>query len=379
MIVEVNGVPYNNFLDIKVSRGMNRISQYFTGIASYDKFSGFPIKLGDQYRILIENGNPLITGVIENVSASYTNDTKTVTVSGRDKIAPVLKSDIRNSITVSSNVSLKNLIEKILSDIGITNISVIDNVNPPQFKSKDVQSDEGDNAYETMERFSRRAQVLLSSDVDGNIVIQQINKTPLDVKLKSFIEDSDRVNNILRGDISFSTEDLYKTYIVKSQDSGFSFLKGVISDLNVSKEAEFLDLYLDFNTTSGVNIEIPPISEESQRVILAEESESESFQDRALWEASMRRARAFRYSCDVHGFMYDGNNAWEPNRIVSIEDEFCDLFGDMLIERVDYSFNLENGSITTLNFVTRSSYELQSQRDSIDERSNKTGLNIFGL
>lgn len=377
LIVEVNGVPFDTFIEVNVNRAMNRLAQNFSATASYDTFKTFPIKLGDDFRGLT-NDKVLITGKIEVVHPRYDSNEKNVFIAGRDKTAPVVKSNLSKEIRVSSDVSLKSLIERILSDLEITDISVIDLVNPSLFKTKDVKINEGENAFEGMSNYAKQVQCLLSANENGDIVIQRASNEIIPKKLISNLDDSDRNNNVLSAEMPFSTENLYKKYVTKAQESNTSILDGIITGPDPGKSFVHIDNFDDFTKSDGFSKKIPAISENSTIVIYSEDAESEEIKNRGIWEASLRRSQAFSYRCKVQGFLFDDENPWIPNRIVNINDEFVDLFGDLLIESVNYNFS-ELGSIVTLRCVTRSSYSIQSEIDALDQRSNRTGQDIFNF
>lgn len=370
-ILEVNDKPYKNFKSASISRSMETLSGTFEFVATIDNFNNFPIKLQDSVRVLLDN-TPLLTGFIELVGPSYSNESHEIRLAGRDKTADVIDSSVLSAVTYSPNITLKNIIERLLSGNNITDIKVIDLVSPKSFKEGDIIEGEiGDTIFDVIDKYCAKRQVLATTDGDGNIIITRGATDELLVKLihKNInISDklSGRQNNILSASASYSMENRFHAYIIKSQMNltAINKLPGKRSaEVIVDQEGGAIDK--DVRRTRDLIIS----SDTSNNAQTADE--------RGVWEANIRRARAFNYDCTVQGFYADETNKilWEPNKLVQVEDEKCDVSGQLLIKNVTYSFS-ESGSLTSMGLGYRDSFTLEANQKAIDARSNSFGLNI---
>jgi prophage tail gpP-like protein len=92
---------------------------------------------------------------------------------------------------------------------------------------------------------------------------------------------------------------------------------------------------------------------------------AEVAKDRAKWEASVRRARSFEYTCSLQGFLVDKTKVWSPNSLVRVTDERLDIDDDLLIRDVSFLYDLNNGSITELTLVQKDAYDPQPNVDEV--------------
>jgi len=53
VIVEINGIPYQNFKSVNVTRSIDAITGTFEVVATINNFDDFPIRLQDQVRTFI--------------------------------------------------------------------------------------------------------------------------------------------------------------------------------------------------------------------------------------------------------------------------------------------------------------------------------------
>ncbi len=87
---------------------------------------------------------------------------------------------------------------------------------------------------------------------------------------------------------------------------------------------------------------------------------------RAEWEANIRKTKSFSYSCEVVGFRqnlneigslgFAANPLWKPNQLVYVVDENGGIDDELLIKSVNYTQDLNGGSVTKLELVDRLAY-----------------------
>ena len=94
--------------------------------------------------------------------------------------------------------------------------------------------------------------------------------------------------------------------------------------------------------------------------IIAESSSDDSTcQQRAEWERNISRVRAFQYNCTVQGHVKADGKPWELNKIVRIDDDFCDVHRPLLLNGIEWTFDDTSGSKTNLNFVDEKAYSTE--------------------
>ena len=358
IILEVNGTPYTGWTSVSVSDGMEQISGTFNFSTSILDTDLFPVDEGSTCRVLINN-IAVITGFIESVDVDYDASSHNITVSGRDKTCDLIDSTISGNIELKTGITLKRIIEKTLSNLGITNIKVIDNVGDIRAftTSELVSASINENAFNFIEKYARKRQVLLTSNGDGNIVMTRASEDLLDIKLLQ--QKKNKSNNILSGSFSTSTDKRFNSYIVKSQSNpsidDFSLGDNVV---NLKGTA----------TDTGVR-------NTRQLVIIAENaSNNNECKQRAIWEANLRRSRSKAYNISVQGYSLNesGSAIWEKNKLVQVVDEYADINKIMMISGINYSKSLDSGSIVTLSLVDKDAYTLQASLDKLDQRNEDT-------
>jgi len=406
VILEINNVPYQNFLSVTVNTSMQNFARSFQVALTMDVFKNFPIKLGDTISIVIDK-EAVFTGFIESMDAGYDNDRHDISISGRDKLGDVLDGSIIEPVTFNTPISLKDIILKILNSNGIQSIElskenaalskgpgflgdngfigVIDNAIPELFNKGDfISSKQGENIFEIINSLAIRRQVLVTSDGFGNLIIERgavdpsgedkyntplvhrhkkTSTNPLTQSLSQIADLNQRQNNILSANIAFDNSERYNKYIFQSQQNALSALSSEINPSSlVNQQGQAIDNQIRSTRTLVV-------SADTSR-------NSATAKDRATWEANIRRVRGRKYECKVQGFKPDLDKIlWQPNKLVQVLDERLDIDGEMLINSVQYSYG-EGGSIVNLSLSDPDSFSIQANISKAEERTNKTGLEI---
>ena len=341
--LEVNGIEYTNFTMATVTLSLDTLSNDFSFQAVLPNGEQLPLKGGDKCAILVDD-ELVVTGFIENITGRYTATDHTIFVTGRDRTGDLIDSSIDVIDDIRAPVSLKEIVEKVAQHIG-SDLAVVDKANPEEFnKAEDIVSPQpGDNAFEFVEGYAQKRQVLLTSNAAGNIVITNSKSTPSDSTIQNVVGASG--NNILTADWSYMTANLFNKYIQKGQLSpvALDFGGAKSADGIVSQKGEAID---------------DSVREGRQRVTVSDKSfSSEQLQKRAEWSKKIRSARSVAYQCTVQGFKNSAGKRWDVNTLVSVVDTFADISRDLLLNTVRFLYN-EDGSVSLLSFVEANAYEL---------------------
>jgi prophage tail gpP-like protein len=359
ILLEVNGVSYEGFTSIGVTRTIEAVSGSFNFETTINNSSAFPIKVGDSCRVIVE-GVPVLTGFVEVVNVNYSAGAHSIAIQGRDRTADVIDSSLQEEIHFEGTISLVRIIQRVLSNLGIIDIGVTDLTGGIEDFTERESGEIGMSAFEFIEQYARKRQVLLTTDGAGNIGIIRGAGVSISSRLKNVVGSSD--SNILRSNVSYDYAGRFGKYIVESQgnpslpDDGGE--KGAATVVERSGEA------VDSKVRST---RILTLNAESSL-------DSQTDKQRAQWEANIRRSRSQTYSATLQGFLAPSDGIiWAPNQLVNIQDDFADINAIMLVKSVTYSQSLDEGSITELQFVVKDSYTLQAEQNALEANVNKLG------
>jgi prophage tail gpP-like protein len=358
MRLEVNGVQYTNFTAASCDIRLDSLSNTFRFDAVAPDAQALPFKGGEECKVIVD-GEPVLTGSIEVVDVDFDGSDHKIIVSGRDKTANILDSRIDRIDDIRGDgLTLKSLIERVISELGL-DIEVVDEANPPPFNgAEDIAAPEpGDNAFEFIEKYAQKRQVLLTSNSDGNIVITSNSGQVADGRVQHIIDADD--NNVISGRFRFDTTGRYNLYRISSDLNPTA--------LNLSGNIDISSIV----NQSGVVVD-SDIRPGRQLIIISNIPFSDAAcEDRAKWEADIRRARGLVYSVRVPQFRVGGDQGdlWRINRIYQIVDDFVGKIEPMLCNSVTFTFDVNNGRNTNLGFVGQKAYTLFLEPDPLAEEA----------
>jgi prophage tail gpP-like protein len=265
-------------------------------------------------------------------------------------------------LIINGDIKLKALLDKLLKENGITDIDVIDLASPDGFTKKDqVNIDRGANLFDVVDKYCSMRQVLATTDGLGRLVItrggvESIKYSDKIIHIANQLQSGE--NNVLNASKSQTQLNRYNKYIVQCQEGDITaFLDEIKS---VSGDDNLLAL------NEGIAFDPDGIRDSRTLVIVGESlGNAEVAKDRAKWEASVRRARSFEYTCSLQGFLVDKTKVWSPNSLVRVTDERLDIDDDLLIRDVSFLYDLNNGSITELTLVQKDAYDPQPNVDEV--------------
>ncbi len=358
--LEVSGDRYEGFDGAEVEIRLDALSNTFSFEASSSRRLLLPFKGGEPCRVFVD-GEVVLTGNIEVVTVEYSAGSHNISVQGRDKTGDLLDSTLPAfSDLRGPGLTLRSVIERTIQELGV-DIEVIENVTTEPFnEAEDIGSPEpGENAFEFIERWARKRQVLLTSDPDGNIVIESGSGESVRGLIQNIVDEDD--NNILSSSVSYDTTGRYNLY-------------KFVSSMNVSA----LNFAGDIGTGDIVDQsgnDVRDIDVRAGRIlVMTPENSSSSEQNdvRAEWEKNIRKARGSVYSVILHDFRDQDGALWQVNRRVAVADDFADIAGQMLINSVLFTDNLD-GSTCTLTMVPPDAYNLEAS----EPRQQETGGGLF--
>lgn len=352
MKLKVNGVEYENFTRANCEVRLDALCRSFSFEAVAPGGQALPFKGGERCEVIVD-GERVLTGNIEVVSVDYNGQDHTVSVKGRSRSADLLDSTIDTLDDLRfDNLTLKGLIETVVASLGLS-LRVIDEATPAAFNpAEDLAAPEpGESAFSFIEKYSRKRQVFITDNADGNIVIASNSGRTAAGAVQHIIGATD--NNVLTCSFSYDTTGRYNAYKISSGLNPVA--------LNLAGDTDLASLV---NQSGGVFDK--EIRRGRQLVIVSETPFSAiNCTDRAKWEADIRKARGLAYSATVPGFRVGGSSGalWRTNRVYQIVDDFVGKIEPMLCNSVVYSFDAEQGRQTSLGFVSKNAYKLLLEPD----------------
>jgi prophage tail gpP-like protein len=330
VVLSVGGKRYAGWKEVEIRRGIEQVAGTFE-LSVTDRWSGteqaWPIKHGDPCTVTAD-GQVLITGYVDDVLPFFDAGQHGVTVVGRDKTGDLVDCSAIVKSGEWRGRTLFQIAKEIAAPFGI---QVIDQAQASvPFKSAALQ--EGETAWEALERAARMRGVLLISDAQGALVITRAGTQRISTALV-------QGENILAARGTFSLRDRYSEYICKGQDVGFDTstpeqnaqVKAQAQDRNVRRYRPLIIVAEDIANARGLK-------------------------DRALWEAAVRMGRSSRPQITVQGWQHAAG-LWLPNRLVPVDCPYLYLAGDMLTVAVTYRIN-DNGTVAAIELCRPEAFKL---------------------
>ena len=309
---------------ISVSASAKEAARAFAATVSDDYSGDWTSEPGDQITITA-NGDPVLTGYLEIVDASFDAKSHKIEVSGRSKGGDTIDSSVEHPTGEIRNKTILGIAQE-LDKQGVGFTSDVPNLQ----KVSVFRINPAETVFQAVERLCRDQHLIMQGMPDGSIKITK--------------GASNRVNNalidgvnILSGGYKKDASQKHSSYKVLGQRAIGSKLKGSIQINQESKD-------------SSVNRNRP-------RHII---SETDTDDGRAQTRADRERNRAFGYSIsaqvNVQGWHDDNGVLWTPNSIVYVRAPRLKLDMDLLIESVNYVKDA-SGALAQLQLVNPAAHD----------------------
>lgn len=386
--LEVNGKNYTDLLSYDIEKDIENLCGTFSVDATSRDDAPNPIQPNDAIVLAID-GEPFITGFVDEQEIDYGTDSHTIKISGRDKTADFVDSRL-DAKAFNPPIGFEELLKKLLvlvgyevvsrnKKIGLTTtnnqIAIINNYGVIEKFStaENIQLKHAESAFQLIRRCAEKRQLILNSDGDGNIVIAGIGDTEALTILQNIEGGSG--NNLKNAKARFSWQERFHTYKIKSMTT-----QGSAGGVLFSNDTQTPDPLAN-NATPQIGTAIDP-DVRPTRIYSAFGSSAMTSADckrRAEWEANIRKTKGFSYSCEVVGFRQNlsedikKNPLWKPNQLVYVVDEFAGIEDELLIKSVSYKKELRGGSVTRLQLVDKLAYTTSIFEPLLRRKKNNTG------
>ena len=323
---------YGGWQRVSVTRSIEQIANGFE-LGVTERWPGQsvsrPIRPGEKCSLKLDD-DTVITGYVDDAEPSFGKQAHSLTVKGRDATGDLVDCSAIHKAGQWTNAPLDRIARDLCAPFGIK-VKVETDVGKP-FSSYNIQ--EGETAFECIERAARLKAVLLISDGEGNLVITRAGKTRAETAL---VEGE----NILDGRGQFSWKERYSIITVKGQERATD------------------DFFGEHAAGPSASARDDAITRYRPLIVLAEaHGAGATLRDRATWERNVRMGRGNRGTISVQGWRDGAGKLWQPNTLVTVTSPMLWLDqAEMLIVGCTYTLD-DNGTRTTLAIARREAFDL---------------------
>jgi len=420
--IRIDGQVLENFWSISMIDSVDQLCNQFKAKCCVDDGSQvFPISKGSAFQVVVGD-TLLMTGIVEIVRGGYSENKYEIEVEGRDITRAVLKNDLPPDFSIKGPVSLKAVMEKTLKASNVA-LNVIDESSGiTDFTSKELLTDDvGASIWDFWSGLREKRKVLISKDPDGNVVISNPNGKEYSSGLFQLFNDPDALNNIVSANWVFDDSERRNEVNVRSQanmsvarddappadneqwapdDSpeppsslqseaqvdaliqkisesefgsevqkayqkqlsallGASPVKAQIKSRRTQTRGRAIDPGAEPLTVSYETAENPSDDDECQRL--------------AEWRVNQNRVASNSFSCTVQQLLIDGR-PWQSGYLVPTVDEQANVDSMMLINRVEYQTEVQDGQLVSENVrLALTVPDGYSQEASASDAQSQTG------
>lgn len=333
----IGGLAYGGWTRLEVQRGIEQIAGGFV-LQLTARWPGVdePMQLREGLACQVKMGDDLvISGWIDDYETDDTATSSSIRISGRDKTGDLVDCSAIHKTGQWRGVRLERIVADIALPFDIKVVVAAGTDTGEVFKRFALE--EGEKAFDAIDRACRLRAVLVTSTPDGNLLITSASTVSSGVALAEGV-------NMTKFNSRHSWKERHSEITLKGQVPGDDFENGpAAAHLKASgKDAE--------------------IARYRPLVVIAEHGTSnKSLADRAAWEVKVRMGRGKRGGCTVVGWRTgeDGQAGplWQPNTLVHVTSARMNIDREMLIVSCSYQLT-EQGRMTDLSFARPEAFEL---------------------
>lgn len=326
----VNNKLYEGFKQTDVTRTLNSIAGNFQ-ITILDRFTeqnrAWELTPGKRAHLHLGK-QAVFEGYIDSMGVSYSENSRNMTIEGRDRIADAVDCSAVGECEYS-NLTLTQIATKLLEPFGLTPI-VLSDVGAA-FPLISIKP--GEKVSEVLLRLARQRGLLLYSSTHGNLIISKRGEERAPTELVQGV-------NVKSASVTYDNTERFSEYVIKTQNDG---IIGSSAKNSASNEGKATD--------AGVGRYRPLV------VISEASGDASNAKDRAQWEATFRSAKSTTVSVTVKGWRGKQGELWDVNKLVYFRSSKLGLNDQFLINEVKFKESPDNSRTTTLELVRKDAYE----------------------
>jgi prophage tail gpP-like protein len=355
--LEVDGQTFGHFTAATVEVEIDALARTFEFAAATRGVGDIPFRPGQACAVWIDEDR-VLTGWVERVEVEVGENAEEVVVrvAGRDRMADIVDSNLDG--LGESGSTMAAVARSVLRFLGVE-AEVVDlsgsAARPFDAASEIAAPDATETAAEYLWSLAARRQVLLSSDGDGNLVVQNGAPEPIAAKL---VHRADGEGNNLVA-MRFEADHAKRFHLYR-----------VTAQANVAASA-FSEVDLapsDVATVKGEHRD-SRVRASRRRTIAGEATYTAGdARVRARWEANLARAEGLVYQATVPTWRDPSGALWRVNTSVEVEDEFAGISSRLMISGLRFE-DAEGGPSTTIVLRRLDAYTSQAALTEIEARA----------
>lgn len=323
------GRSHAGWESIRVTRSMEHGAGSFS-LAVSERWPGVDaprqVTAGQSCEVQVD-GEPVITGYVDQVEASIDAGSHTVTVSGRDAVADLIDCSVVRKAGQWRGLRIEQIAAELAAPFGIRVRADVDTGKP--LTSFAIQ--EGETVFDAISRAARIRALLVVSDSAGGLLITRAGASRVGTVLELGY-------NLLKCSVKSDWKDRYRDYLLKGQAPGNDYFNGAAASQIAATASD-----------GGVTRYRPLLITADAPDIAA------TLQQRALWEANSRAARSLTVTATVQGWRHAGG-LWAPNSLVTLVADPLHLAAQLLLVSAEFGLAGNEGSTTTLTLTRADAY-----------------------
>jgi prophage tail gpP-like protein len=326
MTLSIGGQIYQRWTSVRVSRGLKRLCGAFQ-IETPGEVD--PPILPFAACVLADDGDPLITGYVDETRIEIAARSTRTRIRGRSKTAVLVDCMPQFANSQFNDNALDAIARGVAGAFGI-NVIVGPGINVGDpFRAATFEWSE--TAFSFLERLARQRGVLLTDDVNGNLVLATLGTTPAPSPLAT-----GPGGNVFAARGLLSGQHRFSEYTIRSQ-AGMWQTGGPVQPANTGVAND-----------PGVPL-LRPWAGIAESPLMPGDA-----QKRALWEAAHRQGEAVTAVLSVPEWRAAGQ-LWQTNQLVKCTVPRLKLNDSMLIGTVEFSED-DQGRRTELTVAPPSAF-----------------------
>jgi prophage tail gpP-like protein len=329
--LKVNGLLFGGWKQLRAEVGIEQCSGAFE-LSVMDRWAeqaqAWQIKPGDDCELLMAN-QTVITGYVDAVRPHIEKAAHSIRISGRDRTMDLIDCSAIYKSGQWKGVKLDRIARDIARPFSIE-VSAVGDMGDV-FDSFHIE--EGERAFETIDRAARMRSRLVTTDGTGRLIITTASKG----KAVATLAEGD---NIYSAELDVSWKERYSEIIVKGQGKGDDKEYGEkVAHGKASSKDEAIKRYRPLIVIAEHHAKGPKLSQ------------------RAEWERNVRRGRGTRSTIKVQGWTKPDGTLWKPNELASVLSPTLYIEQDLLIAKCVYTL-AENGTFTEMQLVHPAAFDI---------------------
>ena len=355
VILTVEGARWDGWKEVRIQRSMTQIAGTFA-LKLTDKYPGEPgrLRINDQSPCAVSiGGTQVIKGFVDKFNPAYSDSSHDINVAGKDATADLARCSILGPPTQWTQQTLLQIANDICKPFGVPVVAEggLLEIDKPFF---DVSANEGDAALSLINKLCQQRGVLPVSYGDGKLTLTTAEQARAGGSIQY-------PGNVKAGSANFDSSKRFSGYHIKGQGAATGPANGWLGMVGDDR-LEHQQAYI---APTG-KAEDGHIKRYLPKVILADaEGDTETFEKRAAWEATVRAGQSRKLNYTVTGWEYAAGRLWAINTLCTVKDSFLGASGRWLLEGVTFIKSESQGTITQLGLVHPDAYKPMAQPEKI--------------